>query len=79
MSETNNDHQELQTAQKKKMHRQLDAIGWGLFFIWIGIAVLANLGWGIGLIGVGLIILLKLLAREYLYGSSSCKTTKASC
>jgi hypothetical protein len=77
MSEINN--QELKTVQRIKRHRQLDAAGWGLFFIWIGIAVLANLGWGIGLIGVGLIILVKLLVREYLYGSSSCKTTKASC
>jgi hypothetical protein len=79
MSETNNDHQELQTAQKKKMHRQLDAIGWGLFFIWIGIAVLVNVGWGIGLIGVGLIILGKMLAREYLSGSSCSGATKVSC
>ena len=77
MSEINN--QELKTVQRKKLHRQLDAAGWGLFFVWIGIAVLANLGWGIGLIGIGLIIFVKLLAREYLYGSSSCRRTKVNC
>ena len=36
---------------------KLDAIGWGLFFIWIGIALLANLGWGVGLLGTGLLVL----------------------
>ena len=29
------------TAQK------LEGLGWGLFFIWIGIASLLNLGWGV--------------------------------
>jgi hypothetical protein len=77
MSEINN--QELKTIQRIKLRRQLNTAGCGLFFIWIGIAVLANLGWGIGLIGVGLIILVKLLAREYFYGSAGCGTTKASC
>lgn len=37
-------------------HR-LNAAGWGLFFVWIGIALLTNLSWGIGLLGVGVIIL----------------------
>lgn len=78
MSEINN--QDQQSAQRRKLHRQLDAIGWGLFFIWVGIAILTGLGWGFGLIGVGVIILVKLLAREHLLpGSSCCKTTGAGC
>lgn len=36
---------------------KLDGIAWGLFFLWIGIAFLADLGWGIGLFGIGIIIL----------------------
>lgn len=44
---------------------KLDAFAWGLFFIWIGIAFLANLGWGIGLLGVGILILGKQMARKY--------------
>jgi hypothetical protein len=36
---------------------QLDAISWGLFLIWIGIAVLAHVGWGWGLLGMSAIIL----------------------
>ena len=37
--------------------KRLDALAWGLFFIWVGIAVLTNLGWGIALLGTGLLIL----------------------
>ena len=78
MLETNN-NQELKTVQRKKLYRKLDSIGWGLFFIWIGIAVLANVGWGIGLIGTGVIILGKLAAREYLSESTCHKTSNANC
>jgi hypothetical protein len=78
MSEKNNQNPEA--AQRRKLHRQLDAIGWGLFFIWIGIAILTGLGWGAGLIGVGVIILVKLLVREHLLpGASCCKTTGGCC
>ena len=76
MSETNN-NQELKIAQRKKLERKIDTAGWGLFFIWMGIAILANLGWGVGLIGAGLIILWALAARESLSGSACSGTTKA--
>ena len=79
MSETNNNNRELKTAQRKKLDRKLDAAGWGLFFIWMGIAVLADVGWGVGLIGVGMIILGSLVAREYLSGSDGFSPTKANC
>ena len=35
----------------------LDAIGWALFFIWVGVAWIANVGLGAGLIGVAVITL----------------------
>lgn len=47
-------------------HKKLDAAGWGLFFIWMGIAVLAHVGWGAGLLGVGVIILGTQVTRKYL-------------
>lgn len=72
MSETNN-YQE-QKIIKKDVCRKIDAIGWGMFFIWIGIAVLADLGWGIGMIGVGLIILGGFAARTHLTASTSSNT-----
>jgi hypothetical protein len=76
MAETNN-NQELKTAPRKKLYRKLDALGWGLFFLWMGIAVLADVGWGVGFLGVGLIILGFLGAREYLSGSTCFGPTKA--
>lgn len=77
MFERNN--QEFKTTQRKEVERKLDALGWGLFFIWIGVAILADVGWGMGLIGVGLIILGALAAREYLSDSTGSRTTKATC
>lgn len=47
------------------LERRLRAAGWGLFFIWIGIAVLASVGWGAGLLGVGLLTLGGQVARKY--------------
>jgi len=37
--------------------RQLDAIAWALFLIWVGVAVLANFGWGWVLLGLSAIVL----------------------
>ena len=54
---TTNSTQKPVTAQTAKMERRLNAVGWGLFFIWIGVALLAQLGWGIGLLGAGVIML----------------------
>jgi hypothetical protein len=45
---------------------KLDAVAWGLLFLWIGIALLANLSWGIGLLGVGVLILGMQTARKYM-------------
>ena len=45
--------------------KKLDAVGWGVFFIWIGLAFLAHVGWGIGLLGVGAIALGAQAARKY--------------
>ena len=72
-------NQELKTDRKKKLNRKLDAAGWGLFFIWTGIAVLADVGWGVGLIGVGVIILGGLAAREFLSDSAGSQATKICC
>jgi hypothetical protein len=44
--------------------KKIDAAGWGLFFVWIGIALLAGVGWGVGLVGVGIITLGGQAARK---------------
>lgn len=37
--------------------RSVDSIGWALFFMWVGIVLLANLSWTVSLIGTAAIIL----------------------
>jgi hypothetical protein len=37
--------------------RQIDSAGWAVFFIWVGVAILAHVPWGWFLIGVGALIL----------------------
>lgn len=58
------DHDQM-AANRRALNRKLEAAGWGLFFIWIGIALFAHLGWGAGLLGVGIIILGAQAARKY--------------
>ena len=53
-------------AYPPKFAHKLPAAGWGLFFIWIGIALLLELGTGIILLGIGTITLLVQVARKYL-------------
>ncbi len=52
-------------TEKAALAKKLDVTGWGLFFIWIGIAFLANFGFAIGLLGVGIITLGGQVARKY--------------
>ena len=42
----------------------IDAAGWGVFFIWVGVALVAGVGWGVGLLGTGIISLGVQLARS---------------
>ena len=53
-------------ANRRALSKKLEAAGWGLFFIWIGIALLADVGWGVGLLGVGIITLGGQVSRRYL-------------
>lgn len=50
---------------ERSLEKTLDSLGWGLFFIWIGLALLSDLGWGVGLLGVGIITLGGQMARRY--------------
>ena len=53
-------------TKRGSLHRKLDAAGWGLFFIWTGMAFLMDVGWGAGLLGVGIITLGGQVTRRYL-------------
>jgi len=45
---------------------KLTVLSWGLLFIWIGGAFLADVGWPIGVLGVGVIAVAVQVARIYL-------------
>jgi hypothetical protein len=57
---------EPNTTVSPKFADKLPAAGWGLFFIWIGIALLMKFGAGVILLGIGVITLLMQVARKYL-------------
>ena len=54
-----------QGANSRAFINKLEAVGWGVFFIWVGVAFLADVGWGTGLLGVGAIFLAAQAARNF--------------
>jgi hypothetical protein len=44
---------------------RIDGTGWGLFFIWVGLCVLADLGWSVFFVGTGVLMLAGQLARRH--------------
>jgi uncharacterized membrane protein len=65
MSENTVKNEAMNSVTNRGLGKRLDAASWGLFFIWVGVALLADLGWGLGLVGVAAIIFLKQTARRY--------------
>jgi uncharacterized membrane protein len=65
MNESMVDEEVSPRAKRKGMSKRLDAAGWGLFFVWVGVSLLLDLSWGVGLIGVAAIILLGQAARTH--------------
>jgi|GEM_PF-676899 len=55
------------TAEREiQLIRKLDAFGWGLFLIWLGIVLLAKAQTSVALLGIGIIMLGVQLARVVL-------------
>ena len=50
---------------REDVTRKLTAAGWGLFFIWVAIALLAELGAAVALLGIGIITLGCQMARRF--------------
>ncbi len=51
------------SSQGSERARQIDSIAWAIFFIWVGVAMLAQIPWGWFLVGVALLILATQFAR----------------
>ena len=58
--------EDSKTTNAPKFAKKLPAAGWGLFFIWIGIALLLKLEASIILLGIGAISLFIQVVRKYL-------------
>jgi len=58
-------NRELTTNKNGGLAQKLDVAGWGLFFIWVGIALLMDFSWGVGLLGVAVITLGGQAVRRY--------------
>jgi len=65
MDESGREKQAPRGVDKGQLAQKLDAAGWGLFFIWVGAAILMGLSWGVGLLGVAVITLGGQAARNY--------------
>jgi hypothetical protein len=50
-------------AETNGRAQQIDSIAWAVFFIWVGVAMLAQVPWGWFLLGVGILVLVAQLAR----------------
>lgn len=64
MSEKTEENIAPHTRAKRRIAKQLEAAGWGLFFVWVGASLLMDLSWGVGLVGVSAIVLLGQAARR---------------
>jgi len=56
--------EEPKTTGTQKFADKLSTVGWSLFLIWVGIALLMKLDASIGLLGIGVITLLVQGARK---------------
>lgn len=60
-----NTRHKLSTIQGGNTESKLEAIGWGLFFLWVGLAFIFGFGSEIGLLGIGIITLVMQWLRKY--------------
>lgn len=65
MAQYSSDNHESRLTREGGLAQRLDAAGWGLFFIWVGISLLTGISWGVGLLGVAVITLGGQAARKY--------------
>ena len=52
-------------GRDKNVAKTIEVVGWGFFFIWVGVALMTDIGWGVGLLGVGVITLGAQAVRKF--------------
>lgn len=57
--------EKMKTTERRDLDTKLDAVGWGMFFIWIGMVFLTDIDAGVGLLGVGIITLGEQAIRKF--------------
>ena len=50
-------HGQMRGSTRAELAKTAEAVAWGLFFVWIGVAFLTDIRWGVGFLGVGVITL----------------------
>ena len=66
MAETMNGGPEFRRAEPDVVAPKLEVVGWGLFFMWAGVAFLGSVPSGVAVFGVGVITLgMQLTRRMY--------------
>jgi hypothetical protein len=65
-------HSHQPIVDHKVLGQTLNALAWGLLFVWLGIAILVDLGWAITLLGVGVIIVAEQMAKKKYLAGLSC-------
>lgn len=53
-----------ESSDQHERYRQIDSGAWAAFFIWVGIAMLAEVPWSWFLVGIGVIILGAQIVRQ---------------
>ncbi len=56
-------------SEPNERARQIDAVAWALFFIWVGVGMLAQIPWGWFLVGIAILILGAEFARWQFSGT----------
>jgi hypothetical protein len=51
-------------SSPRGIEHKVDEAAWGLFFVWLGAALLADIGWGLTLFGIGVITVGGQIARR---------------
>jgi hypothetical protein len=48
---------EVARGEDTRVAKRLEAMGWGVALLWIGVAALLNFGWPLVLLGLGVVVL----------------------